>query len=114
MNSRRLGLAVYGILLALLVALASLGAAAVFRASGPDGVVEQAAEGHSYDFVSWEITHFPRKWFYRLSHLVRDRSVAGEEATLTRYFSLSAQIAQLQDHPQAGDQLPALVQERAG
>jgi hypothetical protein len=79
----------------MLLGVAGAGAVALFRATGPDSAVEEAANEHGYDFFLWEVENFPRKWIYKLHHLVSGRDSKGDEETIERYFELGREIAGL-------------------
>ena len=85
--------AVYVAALAVLAALGLAGGVLLYRAYGPEGPAEAAADGHAYDFLSWEVEHFPRKWIYKVRHLWDERSAAAEEEALQNYFGLVTEIA---------------------
>ena len=84
--------AAYVAVLALLAGLGVLGGVLLYAASGPDDAAEAAADGHAYDFLSWEVEHFPRKWIYKVRHLFDERSATEEEEVLQRYFDLVTEI----------------------
>lgn len=76
----------YVAVLAILSALGVLGSLHLYRSFGPDDAAEAAADDHAYDFLTWEVEHFPRKWLYKVRHFFDMRSSAEEEQVLRRYF----------------------------
>ena len=70
-----------------LTALGFLGAFRLYDTYGPDDAAEAAADDHAYDFLSWEVEHFPRKWIYKVRHLFDKRTASEEEAALQKYFT---------------------------
>jgi hypothetical protein len=72
--------------LVMLSAAGVAGGILLYRGYGPDDPAEAAAERHGYDFITWEVQHFPRKWIYRVRHLFDRRSAEDEEAALRAYF----------------------------
>jgi len=85
--------AAYVAVLVVLAGLGLLGGVLLYQAYGPQSAAEAAADGHAYDFLTWEVKHFPRKWIYKVRHLWDEHSAADEEATLQRYFGLVAEIS---------------------
>ena len=90
---------------------ALLGASAVgglflLDATGPDDVVEDAADDRGYDFVLWEVEHFPRKWIYKAHTLLFGEDSGNDDQVLRRYFGLTEQIQ--------AQRLPGLERERNG
>ena len=110
---RRFAAAYVAGLTALLV-LTIIGGLVMYDDTGPADVVEAAADQHGYDFLTWEIQHFPRKWIYKARHLLDERSAAEEEAALQRYFVLVRELSGLQADPNAGERLKEAETERAG
>jgi hypothetical protein len=108
----RTALVVYLGALAILIGTAGGGAYALFNATGPDDVVEEAADQHGYDFFLWEVENFPRKWVYKLHHLPGGEG-RDDERTLERYFDLGSEIAALREQGTEG-QLRTAQQERTG
>src|SRR5574341_651515 len=76
----------YLAVLVLLAALGAIGASQLYDSYGPDDAAEAAGDDHAYDFLSWEVEHFPRKWIYRVRHLFDERAASEEEAALREYF----------------------------
>src|SRR5574341_1902980 len=76
----------YLAVLVLLAALGAIGASQLYDSYGPDDAAEAAGDDHAYDFLSWEVEHFPRKWIYRVRHLFDERTASEEEAALREYF----------------------------
>lgn len=76
----------YVAVLAVLASLGVLGGFHLYGSYGPDDAAEAAADDHSYDFLTWEVEHFPQKWLYRVRHLFDGRSASEEEQSLRRYF----------------------------
>jgi hypothetical protein len=74
----------------------------LYDRTGPDDAVESAADDHGYDFILWEIEHFPRKWAYKLHNLFRSDSGPSDEDAISRYFELTEEIAGLRDREFAG------------
>jgi len=99
--------------LAALAGAGALGAVLLYRGFGPDDAAEAAAEDHAYDFLTWEVEHFPRKWVYKARHLFGDRAQGDEEETLRRYFGLVTETSRLADAPDGGDRLREAERERA-
>ncbi len=99
--------------LAVLIAGGVMGGVLLFRSSGPDGPAEAAAGAHAYDFLTWEVQHFPRKWIYKVRHLFDNRSRNDEEQPLNRYFNLVTRISALQDQPGDTAELQKAEGERA-
>jgi hypothetical protein len=97
-----------------LLVLTIIGGLVLYHDTGPSGVVEAAADQHGYNFLSWEVQHFPRKWIYKARHLLDERSAAEEEAALQRYFVLVRELSSLQADPNAGERLREAETERAG
>jgi len=93
--------AVYAGTLVLLAGLAVAGWVALYQSYGPDDPAAAAASAHAYDFITWEVEHFPRKWIYKVRHLFDTRQPADEEQALHRYFDLTTEISRLQDDPGA-------------
>lgn len=85
--------AAYVGLIAVFGAVAVAGAVTLYRDFGPDDAAEAAADDHAYDFLTWEVEHFPRKWIYKVRHLFDERSAADEEAALRNYFSIVTEIS---------------------
>lgn len=107
--------AAYAGVLALLAGLVVAGGMLLYRSYGPDSPAEAAADAHAYNFITWEVEHFPGKWIYKVRHLFEDRRAADEERALGRYFNLTAEASRLQDSPGADAQrLNAIERERAG
>ena len=104
--------AAYVAALAVLAAVGALGAVLLYRDFGPNGAAEAAAQGHSYDFLTWEVEHFPRKWIYKVRHLFANRDQADEEDTLGRYFDLVREISDLTNAPGSNDRLREAERER--
>ncbi|HET8943456.1 MAG TPA: hypothetical protein VFO59_01615, partial [Dehalococcoidia bacterium] len=84
---------VYLAVLGLLTALGFLGAFRLYDTYGPDDAAEAAADDHAYDFLSWEVEHFPRKWIYKVRHLFDERTASEEEAALQKYFTAEGESA---------------------
>ena len=85
--------AAYLAVLSLLISLAIAGGVLLYRESGPDGAAEAAADAHGYDLVSWEITHFPEKWLYKLQHLLGGQSEGeDDDDVVCEYFELAAEM----------------------
>jgi hypothetical protein len=83
--------------LAALVALATGGAVVLQNRLEPSSPAETAASRYSFNFVSWEMRHLPEKWLYKIGGLFHDRgNNADDDAVISRYFALVAQISQLQ------------------
>ncbi|HET9476269.1 MAG TPA: hypothetical protein VFP63_02145 [Dehalococcoidia bacterium] len=83
----------YMAVLALLTALGVLGAYRLYESFGPDDAAEAAADDHAYDFLSWEVEHFPRKWIYKVRHIFDGRTAAEEESALQKYFNAEGEAA---------------------
>ncbi len=82
------GLAVsYIASITLLGCAAVTGGIALYERSGPGDVVERAATEHGYSLTDWEITKLPRKWLYKVSHLIDRRTGAEEERFIEEYFA---------------------------
>jgi hypothetical protein len=102
----------YVVTLATLIGIAALGAASLFRATGPDDPVEEAAGDRGYDFIFWEIENFPRKWVYKAHHLFDGGGDTAGEASIQRYFGLTAEIAELRGGGGPGGSLSEAERER--
>jgi len=112
----RLFPAAYLSLLAALAAGAVAGGILLFHASGPSDAIEEAADRHAYDVLGWELRHFPLEWLRRLGGLFDGGPNAAEEdAAIRRYFTLSAEILDLERAAAgAGNRLSRAPSERAG
>ncbi|MEX0683081.1 MAG: hypothetical protein WD904_11945 [Dehalococcoidia bacterium] len=87
-------LAVYIACLTVLGALALIGGVVLFDATGPSDPAEAAGTRYSFNFVTWELQHFPQKWLYKVGDLLRDDD-GNDDDILRRYFTLSDEINRL-------------------
>jgi len=86
-----------------LTVVATAGGVLFLRGSGPDDELDALADPYSFDFIAWEVRHFPGKLLYDIGHLWDSRrSVPEEEQLLGRYFTLAAEMAALESAPQNG------------
>ena len=98
-------LAAYVGLLTLLAAAAVAGGVLLFRDLSSGDPVDAIANRHAYDVLGWELRHLPQKWLYKLATAFDGgRSPADEDALLSRYFELTADIRALE---REGTDLPA-------
>jgi hypothetical protein len=98
--------------LTLLLAASVAGGALLLDSTGPDDVVEDAADDHGYDFFLWEAEHFPRKWVYKAHHLLFGEEDRDDDAVLARYFALTDEIGSLRRQGTPGARLEQAERER--
>jgi hypothetical protein len=115
----RLFFALYGFVLACLVALAIAGGVVVFGRSGPDGPIAALGARYDYNIPAWELRHFLGKFLYGLGHLFDGGpSPAEEDAIIRRYFRAGEEIEALdqalteRSAPEAQSRLAQVRQER--
>lgn len=96
-----------------LVTLAVIGGAVVLDASGPSGPLESTADRHSFSLFRWEVRHFPEKWLYKAGDFLRGRDNGGDEDVLKRYFTLTAEMSQIERDDPNSTELATREVERA-
>ena len=106
-------IAAYAACLTLLAAFAVVGAALVFDAAGPSDAAEAAANGNSFNLITWELKHFPQKWLYKIGGILRDEQGSDDEA-LRGYFALADEIDRLAVGAPGSDELARAEAERGG
>ena len=90
-------LAAYLASLALLIVGASAGGVLLFRDVSSGDPIDAVANRNAYDVLGWELRHLPQKWLYKLATVFDGgRSRADEDALLSRYFELTADIRSLE------------------
>lgn len=107
----RYTIAAYAACLALFGGIALTGAVILFGASGPDSAGEAAADRNSFDFVTWELKHFPQKWLYKAGGIFRDDD-GNDDEVLRRYFELGDEIDRLVIEAPGSDELAQADDER--
>lgn len=110
----RLLIAAYLAALAALLGVAAAGAVVIFRDSRPDDAIESAADEHGFNFLTWELRHFPEKWLYKIGHAF-DGGASQEEDNdvLLKYFLLVAELRRLEEEEPGSPDIPRLEAERA-
>jgi hypothetical protein len=84
----RIFVAAYLATVVFLIALAAVGAVALYRRTGPDDAAEAAAGEHGYDLVSWEMRHLPEKWLHKFQRLFDGRSEGEGDDVICSYLEL--------------------------
>ena len=110
----RLLIAAYIAVLLAFASVAAAGAVVLYRGSGPDDPIEAVADEHGFNFVTWELRHFPEKWLYEAGHLFDDdTSVEEDDQTLLDYFLIVAELRRLEEeHPDSAE-IETLEAQRA-
>ena len=94
---RRRLLAAYLAFLAFVILSATASGVFLFRDFSSDDPIDAVANRNAYDVLGWELRHFPEKWLYKLATVFDgDRSEAEDDALLSRYFELAADIRALE------------------
>lgn len=99
--------------LIVLVTVAAIGGVMVLGASGPSGPLESTADRHSFSLFRWEVRHFPEKWLYKIGGFLHGHDSGDDEALLRQYFTLTAEMARLQDADPNSAELAADEKQRA-
>ncbi|MCH7836184.1 MAG: hypothetical protein IH864_04885 [Chloroflexi bacterium] len=110
---RRRLLAAYLAFLALVILSATAGGVFLFRDFSSDDPIDAVANRNAYDVLGWELRHLPQKWLYKLATVFDGgRSRADEDALLSRYFELTADIRSLERDGSDADRLAESRRER--
>jgi hypothetical protein len=104
-------IAAYAACLTVLAAFAMIGGVLLYDATGPSDPAEAAADRHAFNFVTWELQHFPQKWLYKIGNVFRDDE-GSDDDILRRYFDLNDAINRLATADPASDALRAAEAER--
>lgn len=110
----RLLVAAYVAAFAALLGVAAAGAVVIFRDSRPDDAIESVADEHGFNFLTWELRHFPEKWLYKIGHTFHDGSSEDEDdEALLDYFLTVAELRRLEEEAPGSPDVARLEAERA-
>ena len=88
-----------------------IGGVLLYDATGPSDPAEAAADRYSFNFVTWELQHFPQKWLYKIGNVFR-HDEGSDDDILRRYFDLNDEISRLATADPTSEDLGAAEDER--